>query len=104
MSEGGYECRISGRTIRAWEKDGTVYVCLADIFMCLDLEEQKIDEEPIVINGEKGDLFFSEICVTHKCFMQMLENSTVAKTAGTPANELKRYLWSVPSPQLGLRA
>ena len=95
----GYECQSSGRTIRASEKDGTVYVCLADIFGCLHLEEQKIDEEPKVIEGQ--------MCVSHKCFMKMLDNSTVARTTGTPANELKRYLWSVPSqgPQeLGIRA
>ena len=88
----GYVCESSGRTIRAWEKDGAVFVCLVDIFGCLDLEEQKIDEEPKMVEGE--------FCVTHKCFMNMLDHSTVAQTKGTPANELKRYLWSVPSPQL----
>ena len=45
-----------------------------------------------------------ELCVTHKCFMNMLDNSKVASTVGTPANELKRYLWSVPSPHLLVRA
>ena len=94
--ERGYECLSSGRTIRSWEKDGTVFVCLVDIFGCLDLEEQKIEEQPKMVEGE--------FCVTHKCFMKMLDNSKVARTPGTPANELKRYLWSVPSPQLELRA
>jgi len=91
----GYVCQSTGRVLRAWEKDGVVYVCLTDIFMCLDLEEQKIEEEPKMVKGE--------MCVSHKCFMNMLDNSTVAKTRGTPANKLKRYLWSVPS-QLPVRA
>ena len=94
--ERGYECLKSGRTIRAWDKDGVLFVCLVDIFGCLDLEEQKIEEKPKMVEGE--------FCVTHKCFMNMLDHSKVAQTPGTPANELKRYLWSVPSPHLSLRA
>jgi len=86
----GYVCQTSGRTIRAWEEDGVVYVCLADVFMCLDLEEQKIEECPKMVNGE--------LCVTNGCFLMMINNSTEARTAGTSANEFKQYLWSLPGP------
>ena len=82
--ECGYVCEQTGRTIRAWELRGTVFVCLADIFVHLELEPQEIEAEPRMINDQ--------LCVTHNTFRTILSNSDVACTEGTPANALKQYI------------
>ena len=82
--ECGYTCETTGRKIRAWELRGTVFVCLADIFVHLELEPQEIEAEPRMINDQ--------LCVTHKTFRTILSNSDVACTEGTPANALKQYI------------
>ena len=82
--ECGYTCETTGRKIRAWELRGTVFVCLADIFVHLELEPQEIEAEPRMINDQ--------LCVTHNTFRAILSNSNVACTEGTPANALKQYL------------
>ena len=82
--ECGYVCETTGMTIRAWELRGTVFVCLADIFVHLALEPQEIEAEPRMINDQ--------LCVTHETFRTILSNSDVACTEGTPANALKQNL------------
>ena len=88
--ECGYQCDQTGKVIRAWEVSNTIWVCLADIFVTLQLKPQEIEMEPHLIDDE--------LCVPHDTFLQILDNSEKGCTEGTAANMLKQFLWAQPVP------